>query len=181
MAIEGDDRRYFVLGTSRDHANDLEYFAPIADLMIDESNDIGLLFYRWLMSRDLTGFEVRRFPKTEARLEMQMEARDQFFEWMQDVCMRPYNLLDGERPAVSQIVSSDVIHAAYIAWFEREIQGTGQRKMTKCKLCKKLKRLLGAESQARVGAGGVRGFKIPPVAHITEQMKRENRWDSVTG
>ena len=170
-----------MLGTSRDHANDLAYFAPIAALMTDESNDIGLLFYRWLMSRDLSGFEVRRFPRTEARLEMQMEARDQFFEWLQEVCMRPYNLLNSERPHLAQVVTSDDIYTAYIAWFEREIQGTGQRKMTKCKLCKKLKRFLGSASPVRVGTGGVRGFKIPPVAQMMEQMKRENRWDDVTG
>ena len=180
MAIEGDDRRYFVLGTSHDHANDLAYFAPIAALMNDESNDIGLLFYRWLMSRDLNGFEVRRFPRTAARLEMQMEARDQFFEWLQEVCVRPYNLLNVERPHFAQVVTSDDIYSAYIAWFEREIQGTGQRKMTKCKLCKKLKCFLGPDSPTRA-SGGVRGFTIPPVAQMVEKMRRENRWDDVTG
>ena len=182
VTIKGDDRRYFVLGTSRRHANDLTHLAPLAALMADDSNDIALLFFRWLMSRDLTGFEVRRFPKTEARLRMQIEVRDPFFEWLQDVCMQPHNLLIGEQPNVhaAQIVLSDTIFLAYNAWFAREIQGTGQRRMTKCKLCKKLKGFLGPDSQTR-GTGGIRGFSFPPVAQIQEQLKQENRWDPLTG
>lgn len=183
MNIAGEDRRYFVLGTSRDHANDQDYFKPIAALMTDERNDVALLFYRWLMSRDLKDFEVRRFPKSKARLRMQIEARDPFFEWLQEVCIQPQSLLNGERPNVhkEQVVSSADIYTAYLAWYYREVQGTGQQRMTKCMVCKKLTAFLGPHSQARVGSGGQRSFTIPPVAQIKEEMIRRNVWDDSTG
>ena len=71
VKIESDDRRYFVLATENSRANDRDFFGHLAPLMRDRSNDAAELFYRWLMSRDLTGFEPRDFPRTKARQDMQ--------------------------------------------------------------------------------------------------------------
>lgn len=58
-----DERRFFVLDVGNDHAQDSDYFAAIvADL--EDGGYESLLHY--LMKYDLSSFEVRNVPKTEA-------------------------------------------------------------------------------------------------------------------
>ena len=52
--------------------------------------------------------------------------------------------------------------------------------MTKCLVTKKLKAFLGPHSQARMGGGRRRAFKIPPMAQIKEEMIQRNLWDDST-
>ena len=127
MTVASDDRRFFVLGTSRDHANDQEYFKPIATLVMDESIDIALLFYRWLMSSDLEDSEVRRFPKSKVRLRMQIEARDPFFEWLQEMCIQPHPLLIRAQCACGAGGVLLDIYTAYSEWYSQEMRGRGSR------------------------------------------------------
>ena len=119
VKIEWDDRRYFVLATENSNANDCAVFERLAPLMRDRSNDTAELFYSWLMSRDLTGFEPRAFPRTKARREMQAEAREHIHVWLQDVCEALHNLSNTERAGPQTVLSSDCYRACEL-WHQRD-------------------------------------------------------------
>ena len=111
VKIESDDRRYFVRATENSAANDRAVFGRLAPLMRDKSNDTAELFYCWLMSRNLTAFEPRDFPRTRACREMQAEAREHIHVWVQDVCEAPHNPFDLERAGPQMVPSSDCYRA----------------------------------------------------------------------
>lgn len=81
----GDDRRYFVLDVGEGKMQDKKYFAAIQKQM-DNGGREALLHF--LMTRDLTGFEVRNYPKTEALRDqkiLSMSAEEQWwFEKLMD-------------------------------------------------------------------------------------------------
>lgn len=119
VKIESDDRRYFVLATENSNANDCAVLGRLAPLMRDRSNDTAELFYRWLMSRNLTGFEPRAFPRTKARRKMQAEAWEHIHVWLQDVNEAPHNLFNTERAGPQTVLSSDC-YRAYELWHQRD-------------------------------------------------------------
>ncbi|MEX2123262.1 MAG: primase-helicase family protein [Woeseia sp.] len=77
-----DDRRFFVLDVSDKHQEDYAYFRAIADEM-DNGGRGALLLY--LLQYDLTGFQVRNVPKTEALIEQQARSLDPWEEAMLEI------------------------------------------------------------------------------------------------
>jgi Family of unknown function (DUF5906) len=67
-----DARRYFVLNVGDAHIQDHEYFASIARQM-DNSGREALLYH--LLSRDLSRFDVRLVPHTQALAEQKAHSR----------------------------------------------------------------------------------------------------------
>ena len=171
VKIESDDRHYSVLATENSTANDREVFGRLAPLMRDRSNNTAELFYRWLMSRDLTAFEPRDFPRTSARREMQAEAREQIHVWLQDVCELPYNLFNTERDGPQTVPSSDC-YRAYELWHQRD--GGRLEKMTRDKLGKKLTRFLGREAHG--SNGKARTYKFFPPEELEARLRAKSVW-----
>ena len=58
-----EERRFFVLGISSDHYEDLQYFSAIQDQL--KNGGYQALMYHLLNEIDLTGFNPRSCPKTE--------------------------------------------------------------------------------------------------------------------
>ena len=181
--VEKRDRRYFILEASEEHANDAEYFKPIADLIQDHTNDTAELFYRWLMSRDLTGFRPERIPATAAKQAVINEARDTFDMWMQDVCLNPDILMDGGVALhITQNVYPDEAYRAYSKWCETELRGVQHvAKLHKKGLAKRMHRLLGTTNKNTKDSHDKRVFTVPPLKELKVMMKAQQRWDDATG
>lgn len=73
-----DERRFFVEDVSDEHKQDLPYFKKIANQMNSGGRE-ALLFF--LQHYDLSNFEVRRVPKTEALSEQKILSMTPEEEW----------------------------------------------------------------------------------------------------
>ena len=145
--IERDDRRYYVIETTKDPTHDQAYFTALSLCMT--GGRVAKAMYRWLMSPNLTGFNPRGFKMTGAKRAMQNRARDGFGMWMQDVCLFPYNLLDSEAALTRpQNIYPDDAYRAYSGWYEREQQGVANaKKLGKDWLCGNIHQLLGTSGK----------------------------------
>lgn len=74
----GDERRFFVLDVGSEQQQNVSYFKKISAQM-DNGGREALLQY--LMTYDLSGFEVRNVPKTAALREQQKRTLGQEAEW----------------------------------------------------------------------------------------------------
>ncbi len=79
VPVEANDRRFFVLDVGEDRMQDTEYFARIADYMETRQGYEALLHF--LLTMDLSDFDVRKFPDTEARREQRKHSIAGFDEW----------------------------------------------------------------------------------------------------
>lgn len=79
VPVEARDRRFFVLDVGEERMQDTAYFARIADWMDTQKGYEALLHY--LMTMDLSDFDVRKFPDTEARREQRKHSIGGFDEW----------------------------------------------------------------------------------------------------
>lgn len=73
-----DERRYFVLNVSDRRKQDKKYFAAIDDEMMNGGYEA---FLYDMLNYDLTGFEVRDVPKTEALLEQKLQSMPPHQHW----------------------------------------------------------------------------------------------------
>ena len=179
--IDKDDRRYYVIEATKDPSHDQAYFRALSARMTD--GRVAQAFYRWLISRDLTGFNPRDFEMTDAKRAMQNQAREGFDMRMQDVCRYPHNLLDCQvaqtRP---QNIYPDDAYRAYSAWYEREQQGAANaKKLGKGALCTKIHQLLGTSGKNPKDREGKRCMPFPTMECLTGMLKAQNRWDDAIG
>ena len=73
-----DDRRFFVLDVSDEHKEDMSYFRELREELASGGQE-ALLHY--LMTYDLSGFNVRKVPKTRALQEQKLHSMDPYEEW----------------------------------------------------------------------------------------------------
>jgi len=78
------ERRFFVLKVSDKHRQDMPYFKKIVSQMKDGGREAML---HELLNRDISGFDVRRVPKTAELLEQQFESLDPMDSWWLDKLM----------------------------------------------------------------------------------------------
>lgn len=76
-----DERRYFVLDVSNIHKQDISYFAELSDIMSDGGMENFLYF---LMTYDLSEFEVRHVPQTRALQEQKILTMTAEVQWWFD-------------------------------------------------------------------------------------------------
>ena len=78
IRASGDERRYFVLDGKEGKKQDIEYFGKLQE-EVDNGGLEALLFY--LENIDLTGFQVRKVPQTEALQEQKLLSMSVDEEW----------------------------------------------------------------------------------------------------
>jgi hypothetical protein len=81
VKMEREDRRWFVTRTSSAHKNDHQHFAPLVRDVEDPF--VVRLFYRFLVTRDLAGFNPRVIPESWEKLAMQVGSRPPVAHWLQ--------------------------------------------------------------------------------------------------
>lgn len=129
-----DERRYFMLDVSDKSIQDTDYFGPIVAQMKKGGRE-ALLFY--LMSYDISKFNVRDLPKTDALKDQKMKTMSAEKDWW-------YAILQDGRLVRSDegwdnLVPKDWLHKDYLD------HATGlkvPRPMTKIAFCSFLKSVL---------------------------------------
>lgn len=111
----GEERRFFVLDVADTQMQNSSYFADI-QRELDNGGREALLHY--LMTMDLSEFNVRKFPKTDALLDQKvLSLRDEESWWVE-------KLRDGELLHMSgewrTRVLKEAVHADYIEFCARQ-------------------------------------------------------------
>jgi hypothetical protein len=78
VPAEFGDRRFFVVDVSDTHARDSTYFGAIHAQLANGGRE-ALLHH--LLSMDLSGIDLRRFPETDARHDQQLRSMDPITAW----------------------------------------------------------------------------------------------------
>lgn len=89
----GDERRFLVLDVGKEQQQDPSYFGKLAELM-DNGGREALLHY--LMTYDLSGYQVRSVPVTEALHEQKLLSLDPDEEWWYQKLQEGRVLLDDD-------------------------------------------------------------------------------------
>ncbi|CAL8465957.1 g5493 [Coccomyxa elongata] len=164
MEINENDRRYFVLQCSDDVANNHAYWGPLLPLFHENLPKTRDAFYKYLMGRDLTVFNVRMFPQTEARAAMMVQSRDNVTAFLQHLAMHPDAGMSNENQA--KFMTSGRLYELY-GLFVGE-GGVFGRQTNKIVFAKRMTRLLpGLEHRTTKE----RGFMMPKSADLERMMR----------
>ena len=165
------ERRFFVLDVADDHRQDSNYFKAVVDEMRSGGYE-ALLHY--LLSVDLTDFNVRRVPYTMALMEQKMFSMNPFQEWW-FVKLSEGSLLahdEGWKPTVR---CHDLLedYVAHVAKFNVSHRGSqtrlGRFLLSVCPL--------GYPKRYRGSTSGERAYlyEFPPLAEL------RSVWESMYG
>ncbi|CAL8468248.1 g7787 [Coccomyxa elongata] len=173
VAITEGDRRYFVLEYSEHIANKDEYWSPMMHLFKDDLDETADLFYRYLMTRDLTDFRVRVFPHTQARAAIMHESRDNVTAFLQHLAMNPDTALSNRHDA--KFISSGRLYELYKAFVESDdVYG---KQMGKVNFGRRMNQLLPACLERKyVDGGQTRGYKVPKSSDLEKMMREKGQW-----
>jgi len=123
-----DERRFFVLDVSAAHMQDTEYFGSIeADLM---AGGLANLLHA-LQTRDLSNFDVRTVPRTEALLDQKVHSMTSNEEWwfrkLSDGVLAPMHA-SWETPVPKDTMIDDYLTYAQRLGQGKRASGTGLTK-----------------------------------------------------
>lgn len=110
-----DERRYFVLDVSDLKMQNKAYFRAIRDELEAGGREALLHF---LMTRDLSKFDVRQFPKTSALQEQKLLSMSNEEQWWYEKLMDGRNSFRHDN-WVGEVLKSDV-QADYLHWCEQQ-------------------------------------------------------------
>lgn len=159
-----DERRYAVFDVSAAHQRDPEWFGPLYE-EIETGGPAAFLAY--LLSVDLSGFDVRDVPQTEALRDQKLASLRGVPRWWFDVLEKGDAAEFGHFGGWSRpiTVEKDAVRGSYEA---RERQSRfGSDPVNPAVFTKELKRLLGdylPETRPRVDGKRVCMFVLPPLA-----------------
>lgn len=81
-AIQDDDgRRYFILDISTIHRGNTEYFNKLYSCFSDE---VGQLFYSYMMDMDLNGYNSQSYPITQSKLDSFSKRLDNVYKFVKE-------------------------------------------------------------------------------------------------
>lgn len=86
VMLDLDDRRMVMNMTSSKHAQDLEYWEPLVDLIFRQKTP--MLMFRYLKNRDLSAFKPARIPSTKLKEDLKFIGRQPLVVFLQYMCER---------------------------------------------------------------------------------------------
>jgi hypothetical protein len=115
-------RRFCVLNASEEHVGDHAYFARIWEEL--EAGGFAALLHN-LLARDITGFNFRHVPETEALVEQKKLSLPPHFAWWLDVLHRGYVWrsklgLDIYFAQWHEMLATDLLYNSYLDFARRE-------------------------------------------------------------
>lgn len=176
-ATEGE-RRYFVLDTSKEHMQDMKYFERLKKQMSKGGNE-GMLYD--LLKRDISKFNIRVFPQTEALNEQKILSMDHNHKWWFDKLNNGL-LLDTQTEFTDEVKFSDILNDYCEATSKRGInRKSGQTELSKFlsqMSPEKIKSTRKTEGNERV-----RLYRLPSLdscrKHFDEFMGTKTDWDNI--
>jgi hypothetical protein len=82
IRIDGDDRRYVVTQSSSKYKGNTEYFAHLFDL--SQQKEFKQLLFSYFMKKDLSKFDPRKLPMTEAKQDIQDASKSPYQLFIQE-------------------------------------------------------------------------------------------------
>ncbi|MGC1864067.1 MAG: DUF5906 domain-containing protein [Methylocystis sp.] len=118
-----DERRFFVLEVSDEHANDHKYFDPIIKEMKQDGGDAAMLDF--LLRLDLSKFNVADVPHTEGLQEQKRQSLPLEYLWFEDVLARGYvwdSKLGAEKVMRDwfKFVTTDMLFNSYESFVDKQ-------------------------------------------------------------
>lgn len=110
-----DERRFFVLDVGDEQMQNKTYFRAIREELDSGGREA---FLHMLMTRDISGFDVRHFPKTEALQEQKLLSMGPEEQWWFEKLMEGRNLHEADGWQV-EVLKAD-LQRDYIAYAERQ-------------------------------------------------------------
>lgn len=96
VPVEADDRRFFVLDVSDEHAQSDTWFTPIWQQMFtDTDTDTDTpgagtaAFFHAMLKRDISGFKPHKFPRTAAHAAQKVLSMGMVEQWWYEVLSAP--------------------------------------------------------------------------------------------
>lgn len=117
VPASADERRYFVLEVSDCHIQDIPYFTKLNDQM--ENGGLSAMLHD-LLDYDLSNFNVRKVPQTEALADQKRLSMDSLHRWWSTVLHRGFVLRSryGSKFFLdwSEFTSTELLHESYKQW-----------------------------------------------------------------
>lgn len=110
-----DERRFFVLDVGDEQMQNKTYFRAIREELDSGGREA---FLHMLMTRDISGFDVRHFPKTEALQEQKLLSMGPEEQWWFEKLMEGRNLHEADGWQV-EVLKAD-LQRDYITYAERQ-------------------------------------------------------------
>ena len=140
-----DSRRFLVLDVSDKHMQDTGYFKTVHEFMFKGGLAAFLYF---LLQRDISRFDVRKVPKTDALLEQKMRTLDPIENWLLDI-LQEGSLSYEEHGFVKDLGWPDEISKDQLfRCFKAQAVGTVKH-VAKSSFCMKLKKVIPAIGDVR--------------------------------
>jgi hypothetical protein len=170
VPASADERRYFVLDVSEAHRQDHAYFA---DLKAEWQAGGREAFMHLLTTHDLTGFNVRKVPVTEALMSQKLLSLPPVDRWYLEM------LREGENDIGSwkSWAPFGSLWARYTIWCEEEKARIGTKEALGMRLSKLLPPAPGGRSrrqQRRQPENGARawGYEFPRLEECRQHFER---------
>ena len=93
VSLKEEERRFLLLPCSEERVGDSEFWKEVNEVL--KTPEAGAVIGEFLASRDITGFDPRKYPKTEyqnAVIETEKSSEQRFIEWW-----------DGKEKSVSEL------------------------------------------------------------------------------
>jgi hypothetical protein len=165
-----DERRWFILNVSDKRRKDFAYFKNICDDMA-AGGRANLLHY--LLSLDLSGFEFRDVPETEALKEQQERTRSGIELLVEEWCregVAPYSHPD--KPHVIVTSGSDAAIPSGFDNFIRSKAPEDLRRLGPIRIKKALTKDWGTKQfRGRVGGRLVNGIELPSLPALRKNFE----------
>lgn len=175
VKFEDGSRRYMPVDVF--HAtlrNDRAYFKKMAELA--DNSDVHRAIYMYLMTLDLSDFEPRAIPMTEAQMDMLMTDRHNVFTFLQhylteDPVGEPFQ--EDLHTPHAVLVQTEVLYRTYVSWI------TGQPFHVKAVEKRAMVKLLGKLDLKPKSTRRFKSCMEFDVVELTALMKERCMWDEL--